>query len=62
MAPHSPQVLPAFCYSKLKSLGELLCKRFEVGSLQTPPHLLISVLAEWIQVGTQGVGEQHWVL
>ena len=62
MAAFSPQVLPALCHSKLKSPRELLRKPFEVGSLQTPPHILVRVVVEWIQVGTEGVGEQHWIL
>ena len=62
IAPFSPQVLPAFCHSKLKSLREFLRKPFEVGSLQTPPHILIRVVVEWIHISTQGVREQHWIL
>lgn len=57
-----PQVLPAFRALVVQFIGKGRHEALQVGQLQGRPDLFIRVLAEWVQVHTEGTRKQNGVL
>ena len=58
----SPQCFSALTTLVIQAIIQSIHKWFEMSQLQGPPDVIISLLAEWIQIPSESSWEDHWVL